>query len=160
MIILSKRYDEMKRKKICLVSASGGHFEQLNRLKPLLETYDGFIVTERTRFSVEANYFVTQTGFRDKGWIRNSIKLFIEVMKIWIKEKPDIVISTGTYVVLPFIIMCKIHKKKLIYIETFARVTDTTKAGKMMYKFADLFIYQWPELKKYYPNGVYGGSIY
>ena len=75
-------------------------------------------------------------------------------------EKPDVVISTGTYIALPFMLYCKLHRKKLIYIETFARVTDTTKAGRMMYKFADLFIYQWPELKKYYPKGVYGGSIY
>lgn len=148
------------RKKICLVSASGGHFEQLCRLKPLLEKYDGFIVTEKTQFSAKADYFVTQTGFAVSGWIKDSVKLFWEVNKICKKENPDIVISTGTYIALPFMIYCKLHRKKLIYIETFARVTDTTKAGKMMYKFADLFIYQWPELKKNYPKGIYGGSIY
>lgn len=147
-------------KKICLTSASGGHFEQLNRLIPLLDKYEGFIVTEKTKFKAKADYFVTQTGFGDSGWIKDTIKLFLEVHKICRKEKPDVVISTGTYIALPFMVYCKLHRKKLIYIETFARVTDTTKAGKMMYKFADLFIYQWPELKKYYPKGVYGGSIY
>lgn len=146
--------------KICLASASGGHFEQLNCLKPLLNNYNGFIVTEKTKFHANADYFVTQTGFGDPGWIINSIKLFYEVWKICKLEKPDVVISTGTYIALPFMVYCKLHRKKLIYIETFARVTDTTKAGRMMYKFADLFIYQWPELKKYYPKGVYGGSIY
>ena len=49
-------------KKICLVSASGGHFEQLCRLKPLLDKYEGFIVTEKTDFQSKADYFVTQTG--------------------------------------------------------------------------------------------------
>lgn len=145
---------------ICLASASGGHFEQLCRLKPLLENYEGFVVTEKTKFSAKADYFVTQTGFGDSGWIKDSMKLFWEVHKICKKEKPDVVISTGTYIALPFMLYCKLHRKKLIYIETFARVTDTTKAGRMMYKFADLFIYQWPELRKYYPKGVYGGSIY
>lgn len=149
-----------KNIKICLASASGGHFEQLQRLKPLLDRYEGFIVTEKTEFKIQADYFVTQTGFRCKGWIKDSFKLFGEVWKIWRREKPDVVISTGTYIALPFMILCKLYRKKLIYIETFARVTDTTKAGKMMYKFADLFIYQWPELEKQYPEGVYGGSIY
>lgn len=149
-----------KKKKICLVSASGGHFEQLCKLKPLLEKYDGFIVTEKTKFALESDYFVTQTGVGDPGWIKNSIKLFLEIKKIWKKEKPDVIISTGTYISLPFMILCKLYKKKFIYIETFARVTDTTRAGKVMYRFADLFIYQWPELKKFYPKGVYGGSIY
>ena len=147
-------------KKICLVSASGGHFEQLNCLKPLLSKYEGFIVTEKTNFSTKADYYVTPTGLGEPGLIADSLKLMKDVWKIWKKEKPDVVITTGTYVALPFMIMCKIYRKKLIYIETFARVTDTTKAGRMMYKFADLFIYQWPELEKYYPKGVYGGSIY
>ena len=147
-------------KKICLASASGGHFEQLSRLKPLLEKYEGFIVTEKTKFSAKADYFVTQTGVGDPGWIKDSIKLFWEVHKICKKEKPDVIISTGTYIALPFMLYCKFHRKKLVYIETFARVTDTTKAGRMMYRFADLFIYQWPGLKKYYPKGIYGGSIY
>lgn len=148
------------KKKICLVSASGGHYEQLCRLKPLLDNYQGFIVTEKTRFKVEADYFVTQTGFGDPGWVKDSIFLFLEVFRILIKEWPDVVITTGTYVALPFLIYCKVFRKKIIYIETFARVTDTTKAGRFMYKYSDLFIYQWPGLKKFYPNGVYGGSIY
>lgn len=146
--------------KLCLVSASGGHFEQLLCLKPLLDNHPGIIVTEKTNFTNKSDYQVTATGFRDKGWIRDTIKLFREVRKICKLEKPDVVITTGTYVSLPFMFYCKLHHKKFIYIETFARVTDTTKAGKFMYKHADLFIYQWEELKKYYPKGVYGGSIY
>lgn len=147
-------------KRICLVSASGGHFEQLCRLKPLLEKYEGFIVTERTDFASKADYYVTQTGLGEKGLIKDLIILFREVHKICKKEKPDFVITTGTLVSLPFMIYCKTHRKKFIYIETFARVKDTTKAGKFMYKFADLFIYQWKELEPFYPKGIYGGSIY
>ncbi len=147
-------------KKICLVSSSGGHFEQLNCLKCLFKKFPGVVVTERTAFITSADYFVTKTGFHDKGWIRDTVRLFKEVHKICKKEKPDFVITTGTYIALPFMIYCKLHKKKFIYIETFARVYDTTKAGRMMYKFADLFIYQWETLKDKYPNGIYGGSIY
>ena len=147
-------------KRLCLVSASGGHFEQLKCLESLLSKYEGFVVTEKTDFSVKADYFVTQTGLGAPGWIRATFKLFREVRQIWKNENPDVVISTGTYVALPFMVMCKLHRKKFIYIETFARVTDTTKAGRLMYHFADLFIYQWPELAKRYPKGIYGGSIY
>lgn len=146
--------------KICLVSASGGHYEQLCRLKPLIEQKGGFIVTEKTSFQNKADYYVTQTGLGSKGLLINSIKLFYESFRICLREKPDFVITTGTYISLPFMIYCKIAKKKFIYIETFARVTNTTKAGKFMYKYADLFIYQWEELSIYYPKGVYGGSIY
>ena len=148
------------KKTICLVSASGGHFDQLCRLKPLLQEYEGIIVTEKTEYQSNADYTVTQTGIGEKGLLIDSIRLFGEVRKICRKHKPDYVITTGTYIALPFMLYCKIHRKKLIYIETFSRVTNTTKAGRFMYHFADLFIYQWKELEKFYPKGVYGGSIY
>ena len=149
-----------KRIKICLTSASGGHFEQLCCLKSLLEGNDGFVVTEKTSFPIKADYFVTHTGTGDKGKLFKTIRLFLEVHKILKKEKPDLIVTTGTYISLPFLVYSKLHKKKFIYIETFARVTNPTRAGKFMYKHADLFIYQWPSLKKFYPNGIYGGSIY
>ena len=151
---------ENRIKKICLVSSCGGHFEQLCCLKPLLDKYEGFVVTEKTHFKIAADYYVTQTGIGDKGWIINSLRVFKEVRKICKKEKPDYVVTTGTFVSLPFLLYCKFHRKKFIYIETFARVTDATKAGKFMYKYADLFIYQWEQLRDIYPRGVYGGSIY
>ena len=152
--------EDVKNPKICLVSASGGHFEQLCKLKKLFENYEGFVVTEKTSFETKADYFVQQTGIGEKGLLKNTIKLFNQVRKICKKERPDIVITTGTFISLPFMIYCKLHRKKFIYIETFARITNTTKAGKFMYKYADLFIYQWEELKEFYPKGVYGGSIY
>ena len=146
--------------KICLVAASGGHFEQLMKLKRLLTKYDGFVVTEKTDFLVDADYYVTQTGIGEKHFLRNAFRLFREVKRICKTKNPDVVITTGTFVSLPFLLYCKLHHKKMVYIETFARVTNPTKAGKFMYKHVDLFIYQWESLKKYYPQGVYGGSIY
>lgn len=146
--------------KICLVSSSGGHYEQLNRLKPLGEKHEIFFVTEKTGFKTKADYYLKQTGSKD--WLF-PIKMMLNVVgsvKIWFKEKPDYVITTGTMVALPLCLIAKLLKKKVVYIETFARVYDGTKAGKLMYKYADLFIYQWEYLKEIYPEGIYGGSIY
>lgn len=146
--------------KICLISSSGGHYEQLKMLKKLENKYNIFWVTEDTDYNSKADYFLPQTGLKDKMFPIKMFKNLYKSIRIWNKEKPDIVITTGTMVVLPIAFIAKITKKKLIYIETFARVNDGTKAGKLMYKFADLFIIQWEELKDIYPNAIYGGSIY
>ena len=37
-------------KKLCFAASSGGHFEQLSMLKPLMEKYDSFVVTEQTDY--------------------------------------------------------------------------------------------------------------
>jgi hypothetical protein len=42
-----------KKVKICLASSSGGHFEQLMMLKPLIEKYDGYVVTEKIGYDVK-----------------------------------------------------------------------------------------------------------
>ena len=149
-----------KKKKICLVSSSGGHYEQLKQLKPLEVKHDIFFVTEKTNYPSPADYYVLQTGSKDKWHIIKMILNTFLTMKILIKEKPDFIVTTGAMVAIPFALLAKITNKKVVYIESFARVTDSSKTGRLMYKFADLFIVQWESLKEVYPNAVYGGSIY
>ena len=149
-----------KNMKICLVSSSGGHYEQLKNLSPLEDKYDVFWITERTAYKSDADYYLPQTGLKDKLFPFKMLWNIIQSIIIYTKEKPDVIITTGTMVVIPLAFLGKIFNKKLIYIETFARIYDGTKTGKLMYKYADLFIIQWESLQEIYPNAVYGGSIY
>ena len=38
-----------KAKKLCFAASTGGHFEQLMMLKPLMKKYDSFVITEKTK---------------------------------------------------------------------------------------------------------------
>ncbi len=78
------------------------------------------------------------------------------------KEKPDVIISTGALATVPFCIAGKLMKKKVIYIESFARVDSPSLTGKIMYKLklADLFIVQWVEMLQFFPKAVVGGRIF
>ena len=51
---VSREMDEKKNIKICFAASSGGHYEQLMMLKPLMEKYDSFVITEKTDYSAEA----------------------------------------------------------------------------------------------------------
>lgn len=149
--------------KICFAASSGGHLEQLLMLKPLMEKYDSFILTEDTSYEVKINirkYFVNQINRREKFLIINLFVIFIKTFKIYINEKPDLIISTGTLSTIPICLIAKLFKKKVIYIESFAKINSPTLTGKLLYKFADLFIIQWKNLRKYYKDATYGGSIY
>ena len=79
---------------------------------------------------------------------------------IWIKERPDFVITTGTMVAYPFYLMAVLFRKKIVFIETFGRANMATEAGKKMEKHADLFIVQWESQVKHYKKAVYGGCLY
>ena len=54
----------------------------------------------------------------------------------------------------------KIFGSKIIFIESFANSSSKSITGKIVYKFADLFIVQWENMLNIYPKSVYGGWIY
>ncbi|MCH4890650.1 polysaccharide biosynthesis protein [Acidaminobacter sp. JC074] len=150
----------MKKNKLLLVSSSGGHFEQLRMIKPLLTEYEGVVVTEKTKINNEADYYLIQNGHKERFFFTKMLLNTVKAFGIMLKEKPNVIISTGTSIIFPFVLWAKLKKCKIIYIETFARIHDCTRTGKVMYKYADLFIVQWESLLDFYPNAVYGGSIY
>ena len=76
------------------------------------------------------------------------------------KEKPDLIISCGAAVAVPFFYIGKMMGAKLVYIEVFDRIDKPTMTGKMVYPIVDKFVVQWEEQKKVYPKAVNLGSIF
>lgn len=146
--------------KICLISSSGGHYEQLMRLKPLFEKYEGIVVTEKTSINNKADYYIPQVNRKEITIIFRLLKISYKSLKIILKEKPNVIISTGALSCIPMCLIGKLFGKKIIFIESFAKISSPTLTGKLLYKFSDMFIIQWEELRKFYPNAIYGGSIY
>ncbi len=147
--------------RLCFVSSSGGHWEQLQKLKPLAEKYEGFFVTEKTQFEAPlGSYFMIQTDLKDRWMPIKMLWNGIYTLFIWGKERPDFVITTGTMVAYPFYLLSVMFRKKFVFIETFGRANMPTVAGKKMEKHTDLFIVQWETQKKFYKNAIYGGCMY
>lgn len=151
-------------KKICFIASTGGHFEQLMMLKPLMYKYESFIVTEKTDYSVSnadiKTYYLHQVNRKEITFIFKMIGNFLKTLKIILIEKPDIVISTGALATIPMCLLGKIFGKKVIFIESFAKINSQTLTGKLVYKFADQFYVQWDEMKELYPNAICKGGIY
>ena len=148
--------------KICLVGSSGGHLTHLYMLKPFWKDKNRFWVTfdkEDARSLLKDEkvypcYFPTNRNI--KNLIRNTF-LAIKVLK---KEKPDLIISSGAAVAVPFFYLGKLFGAKNIYIEVFDRIDKPTLTGKLVYPVTDRFILQWEEMKKVYPKAVNFGSIF
>ena len=150
--------------KIIFAASSGGHFEQLLMLKPLMEKYESVLVTEKTGYGAGKldvkTYYVKQINRKELLFILKFIVNSFKSLGIIIKEKPDVMITTGVLATIPLALLMKLFKKKLIYIESFAKVTSKTLSGKLLYKYADRFYVQWEEMLKLYPNAIYKGGIY
>lgn len=153
-----------KKIKIGFAASSGGHYEQLLMLKPLVEKYEGFVITEETQYKTVVDgvkmYYMKQVNRREIGFLSNTLVNTWRSIKIFIHEKPDLIICTGVLAMIPICLIAKIAGKKLIYIESFAKVTSGTISGKFLYHFADRFYVQWEEMLKVYPKATFLGGIY
>lgn len=150
---------------VCLIGNAGGHLEQLKQLREMNpEKYHLFFVTSRCPATENLNYvsdYITAPHGRNRfeticGYTQN----IMQAVKIIHLRKPDVIISTGAGICIPICIIGKLLKKKIIFIETFARMENPSKTGRLLYKFADIFIVQHRRLEKYYPGAVYGGWVY
>lgn len=153
-----------KKIKICFAASCGGHYEQLVMLAPLMEKYDSFILTEKTLYKIDnknlKTYLVPQMNRKEKMFILKLILNTIWSFLIFIKERPDVIICTGVLAMVPMCLLMKLFGKKLIYIESFAKVISPTLSGKLLYKYADQFYVQWESMKEFYPKAICLGGIY
>jgi len=155
----------MKKKKICLISSSGGHFEQLLMLRELSKVYSTFIVTEKTKYNGQdkkIDYYVSQVNRKELLFIFKMLGIMFKSLYIYIKEKPDVIISTGVLAAIPMMFIGHMFGKKVIYIESFAKINSPTMTGNLIYKkkIANQFYVQWESMKEFYPNAIYKGGIY
>lgn len=152
---------EIKPPRAIVVASGGGHLaEALLAIEgvPLRATIATFKLphTERTLQGVgwKRAYLINPHGDRFK-YLLNIWQSFWLV----VKDRPELVISTGAGMVVPTCIIGKLLGAKLVFIETAARVTTPSRTGMFLYRFADEFYVQWEPLLKVYPKARYGGVL-
>lgn len=148
--------------KVCLVGSSGGHLTHLYLLKKFWTNEDRFWVTfdkedANSLLKDEKKYNCYYPTNRN---IKNLVKNTFLAFKVLKKEKPDLIISSGAAVAVPFFYVGKLFGAKTVYIEVFDRMDKPTLTGKLVYPITDLFVVQWEEMKKVYPKAVSLGGIF
>jgi beta-1,4-N-acetylglucosaminyltransferase len=144
------------------VGSSGGHLTHLTMLRPFLKDKEHFWVTfdkEDARSQLE-NERMYSCYYPTNRSIKALIKNTIIAWRVIRKERPELIISSGAAVAVPFFYIGKLFGAKLIYIEVFDRLDKATVTGRLVYPIADKFIVEWEEMKKVYPKAINLGSIF
>ncbi|MCW8645386.1 MAG: PssD/Cps14F family polysaccharide biosynthesis glycosyltransferase [Streptococcus suis] len=148
--------------KVCLVGSSGGHLSHLKLLQSYWEDKDRFWVTfdkEDARSILETEK-VYSCHYPTNRNIKNLLKNTILAFKVLRQEKPDLIISSGAAIAVPFFYIGKLYGAKTVYIEVFDRINSPTLTGKLVYPVTDKFFVQWEEMKKVYPKAINLGGIF
>lgn len=164
---------------VMFAASVGGHYKELMGLKELFPQYDSILVTDNKAAANDVeiqNVFKViefanamsdrrkrKAGSRSKGtrWaaLNGYLKMFIQCIRIVLKHKPAVIISTGSYIAVPLFYFGKLYGAKLIFIESNAMVYSKTTTGKLVGWISDKIIVQWPEMLKVYPKAEYWGVL-
>lgn len=144
--------------KICLVCSHGGHLTELLRLKGAFEGHETFFVTydsARTR-ELQRRYLLRNIG-TNPIWMALA---FVTICGMLLKEKPKLIVSTGSEIAIPAFYLARLFGMRTIFIESWTRVNRPTGTGKIVYPISDLFLVQWEQmLAKYGRKAKYEGAI-
>ncbi|MBI4020147.1 MAG: hypothetical protein HY367_02345 [Candidatus Aenigmarchaeota archaeon] len=150
-----------KRIKLCLLSSAGGHLTELMQLESVYRKWPHFFVTFRREDS--ANILQGESAYFIKDPKRNPVKLAINMaqsLRIALRERPAVIITTGAGVAIPLCIFGKLLGAKVVFIESFCRIREKSLAGRLLYPIADLFLVQWEELSEAYGGkALYMGAV-
>jgi UDP-N-acetylglucosamine:LPS N-acetylglucosamine transferase len=150
-----------KRIKICLAASAGGHLSQLLKLAESWQCYEVFYVS--TLKSVTkglqrlGRFYSTGECNREQPLL--AVRVLKNCIKIILKEKPDVVISTGAAPACLLCLVGKLFGAKIIWIDSIANVERLSLSGRIVRPFADLILTQWREVAVQYPNVIYEGTV-
>ena len=145
--------------KICIVSSCGGHLTEVRALQPAYAKYAHFyVLNDKAILPADMRdntYFISHSE-RDWRFFQN----LWEAFSILRRERPNVILSTGAGPAVPFAIVGRfIFGMRVIFIETITRIEAPSMTGKIMYRLAHDFFYQWESLRPYFPKGRYGGML-
>ena len=166
---------------VFFASNEGGHFAQLMALHDLFDKYDSVIVTDNKRANkdilalknVKAIEFAMAFAEKREELTKDKSKklthasylsaywgLFKQCHAIWKKHRPKVIVSTGSNIAVPLCFIAKLYGTRFVYIETRAKVYSKTISGKIVERFADKIIVQWPEMVNVYKGKAeYFGTL-
>lgn len=148
--------------KICLPTSSGGHLTQLMQLRPFWSQHDRFWVTfdKEDANSKLAGERVYHCFYPTNRNVLNLVRNTILAIRVLREERPDVIVTTGAAVAIPFFLVGRLTGAKTVYIEVIDRVDAPTLSGRLCRPLADLFVVQWHEMESVYRGSVNLGSVF
>lgn len=148
--------------RVLLVASSGGHLTQLMCLRDWWARHDRLWVTFDTADAVSklADEDVVWAHHPTTRNVRNLARNTRLAWRTLDRFRPDVVISTGAGVAVPFFWLHRRFGASTVYLEVFDRIDTRTLTARLCRPVTDLFLAQWPEQQQMYRSAVLLGQVW
>ena len=143
------------------MGSSGGHLAQLLALRDWWQGTQRHWVTFRTPDAISRlnGEDVTWAHFPTTRNACNALRNLVLAVKDVRRQRPDLVVSTGAAVAVPYFLVARLFGVRTAFIEVFDRIDTPTLTGRLVRPLTDLFCVQWEEQRKLYPGSVLVGPL-
>lgn len=148
-----------RRRRVLAIASSGGHWVQLQRIRPAFEGHDVVYASVRPEDGNDvapAPYHVIPDATR---WAKLRFAwMAIRVVWLVLRVRPDVIISTGAAPGYVAVRVAPIVRARSCWIDSIANADELSESGRRIGPRTDLWLTQWPELAQ--PDGPrYLGSV-
>ena len=151
--------------KICVAANSGGHMSEILQYRSVYERFDHFFVTDSDRSTTKVSasgrvYFVDKFILGEcveRVDPITPVKNLLQSLRILVKERPDIVVTTGAGTAFGTCLLCRLFGARLVFIETIARVHSPSRFGRIIHHLANLTLVPWEGMQRHYRGAVFVG---
>jgi len=149
--------------KVALVASAGGHLSELLVMERAWRGHEHFFVTSGEMVARElGDRYGTRVYVLGEANRKNPLRLvrmLVRCCRIVLKERPDVVLSTGAAVGCLLCTVGKLARARVVWVDSIANVDRPSLSGRLVRCFADLFIVQWPDLAKIGSAVEYHGEL-
>lgn len=147
---------------VVLVCSSGGHLLLLHQLEAWWRRYPHVWVTFDTADgrSLLRDERVTWAHHPTTRNVKNLVRNLLVAWRVLRSVRPEVVVSTGAGVAVPFFLVAKMLGIRTVFIEALERIESRSLSGRICYPLSDVFVLQWEAQRRLYPRGHVIGSLY
>lgn len=142
------------------ISSGGGHWVQLLRLRPAFAGCQVTYVTVDRAYAADVPGERVRTIVDATRWDKLKLaRMALQVAWILLRARPDAIVSTGAAPGYFALRLGKLLGVRTIWLDSVANVEQLSMTGRLVGRFADLWLTQWPHLAQ--PDGprFLGGTL-
>lgn len=138
-----------KKPKVLAISSGGGHWVQLLRLRPAFEGCDVVFATVREGYRADVGDAAFRVVPDSNLWSKVAmLRCAWGVFKLVLRERPDVVVSTGAAPGYFGVLFGKLLRARVIWVDSVANAEELSLSGRKAGAFVDLWLTQWPHLAR------------
>lgn len=137
----------MARPRLLALASGGGHWVQLQRLRPAFEGFETAYVSMFPSYAEQvagSRYYMVPDASRFD--LRSFIPVFFKALGIMLRERPRAVVTTGSAPMLAFILLGRLIGARTLWVDSIANSERMSSSGRMAKRLAHRVISQWPEV--------------